>query len=85
MNDLTRASLRTGWFAGILALVLGAVNRYTGLNLKVDDLLPLAPLAAVIAGVAYRASRVVADKWPTIGFILFGSTQTPTYTPPKEG
>ena len=81
MTDTLRASLRTGWFAGILTAFLGTINARFGWDLTVDDLLPFAPVVAIIAGVAYRASRVLADRWPSIGFVLFGSTKAPSYTP----
>lgn len=79
MTDTLRASLRTGWFAGILTAILGTINARFNWDLTVDDLLPFAPVVAIAAGVAYRASRVLADRWPSIGFVLFGSTKTPTY------
>lgn len=83
MNDTLRASLRTGWFAGILTAILGLLNSRFGWELTVEDLLPFAPVVAIVAGVVYRASRVLADRWPSIGFVLFGSRQTPTYAAPE--
>ena len=83
MNPTTIATVRTGWNAGVLALVLALVRRVFGFEVSVELVELFAPVLAVVVAIFYRASRVLADRYPTLGYVLFGSPQSPTY--PKGG
>lgn len=76
MKDTSIATLRTGWFAAVVAIVIEVVRRVTGIELT-----PTEALALLAAGgtVLYRIGRELERRWPWIGRVLFGSTQIPTY------
>lgn len=79
MNNTTIATVRTTWNTTLLAIVASIIFKVTGWTITVDELLQFAPLLAPVVAIFYRASRVVADKWPKVGYILFGVNQQPEY------
>lgn len=85
-SDKNTATVRSGWQVGVLSAVVALVYKLTGWEVTIDQLLPYAPAIAVVAGVFYRLSRVLSEKLPWIGYVLFGNKKTPTnyVEPPKE-
>lgn len=79
------ASLRTGWYIGVVTAVAAGASKLFDWQIEVEDLLPFAPAAAVAAGVAYRAVIVVTGKFPWLGYIVFGNKQQPAgYVTPEQ-
>lgn len=85
MNDTTTATTRTTVNGTILtALIIAAANVF-GWSIEMADLAPFLPvLAAVILGF-YRLSLTLSERWPWVGYVLFGTKKTPTYPPPAPG
>lgn len=71
-------TLRTGWNTSIVLVVAGVLSRYTKVELDVEDPMTVAVLSGAVV-VFYRLSRVVADRWTWIGYVLFGSQRAPAY------
>jgi len=80
MNDLNTATVRTTVNGTILTGVIIAVAAGFGWSIEVADLAPYLPVLAGSIAVFYRLSLVVSKKWPSLGYVLFGKTTTPTYT-----
>lgn len=78
LSDTNTASVRTGWQAGVFTALVALLYKLTGWKIELEDLLPFAPVAAVAAGIFYRISRVISDKLPWIGYVLFGNRKTPS-------
>jgi hypothetical protein len=78
MNDKNVATVRTGWNVGLFTAAAALLYKLTGWVVTVDDLLPFAPVIAIVGGVFYRLSRVISEKVKWLGYILFGNTSTPT-------
>lgn len=73
-------TVRTAWNTTILLAIAGAVSRYTDIDLDVEDPLVVAAIGAALA-VFYRASRLLADNYSWIGYLLFGTPRVPGYPP----
>ena len=78
MTDVRTATIRTTVPTIWTTLVAWAVARF-GLNLSDADWQVLLLVLPFLAGLGYRLLRVVEARWPKLGFILFGSAQTPHY------
>jgi spore germination protein YaaH len=76
------AVVRTTVQTTVLTAIAAVIFKVTGVDLKLEDLLPWVPIAAPVAAVFYRASRAIADRFPSIGYILFGIPRPPAYAPP---
>ena len=76
------ATLRTGVNTAVFSAIVAVIAKVTGASIRVEDLAPWMPLLAPVIGAAaaifYRLSRVIADKWPSIGYVLFGTKKAPT-------
>lgn len=77
MKDTSIATLRTGWFAAVVAIVIEVVRRVTGIELTPTEAFGL---LATVGTVLYRIGRELEARWPWTGRVLFGSTKTPIYT-----
>jgi hypothetical protein len=82
MNDVNTATKRTTVNGTILTAVIIAAANVFGWNIEIADLAPFLPVFAAVILVFYRASLVVAEKWPSLGYVLFGSKRAPEYPPP---
>lgn len=71
-------TVRSGWNTTIYIAIVGAISRYTELDIDIEDPFVVAVLGGVFA-MFYRLSRVVADRWTWVGYVLFGSPRTPSY------
>lgn len=71
-------TVRTTVNTTIVLVVAGVLSRYTTLDVDLGDPFVVAALSAIIA-VFYRLSRVIADRYTWIGYVLFGSPRTPAY------
>lgn len=81
----TTATIRTGWYIGVVTVVTAGASKLFGWTVEVEDLMPYAPAAAVGAGIVYRALLLAVNKWPWIGYIVFGDKQAPVaYVKPEE-
>ena len=82
MNDTTTATIRTTWNGTIVAGLIVASAAIFGWDISLDDLGPFLPVIAVAIGVIYRLSLALAEKWPKVGYVLFGRRETPAYLSP---
>ena len=82
MSDVRTATIRTAVPTAWTTLVAWAVARF-GLDLSDADWQVLLLVMPVLAGVGYRLLRVLEARWPSLGFVLFGSVQTPHYGTPE--
>lgn len=80
MNDVTTATVRTGWHATATAVLVELVRRFAGVDLSTGETMVLLPVAVTVL---YRVGRELEARWPIVGRVLFGSTRTPTYTAPE--
>lgn len=78
MNDMTTATVRTTVPTMWATVIAWAVGRF-GLDLSGSDWQVLCLLLPAAGGVFYRAARALEQRYPSIGWILFGSTRTPEY------
>lgn len=84
LSATATATVRSGWFIGVLTALVGFANKWFGWDLTVEQLLPYAPIAAVVGGAVYRAARALGDRYPIIGTILFGINKAPAaYAPTR--
>lgn len=72
------ASVRTGWHMAVFSAIAAFIYKISGVTITVDDLLLLSPAVGVVGGVFYRASRYFTEKYPALGYVLFGTKKTPT-------
>lgn len=79
MNDTKKATVRTTVNTTVLAAICALVYQLFGWSWTVDDLLPYVGLVAPVVAVFYRLSLWASKKWPTVGYILFGINEQPTY------
>ena len=79
MNDTNIAAKRTTINIGGLALILGLVSKVFGWkwNIDANELATYSPVIGVVFGLWYRLSRLATTKFPTLGWVLFGSGQEP--------
>ena len=81
MNDTNTATVRTTVNGTILtAVIIGAAALF-GWTIDVADLAPWLPVLAGAIAIFYRASLYVSERWPKLGFVLFGKTEAPAYSP----
>lgn len=82
MSEMRTATIRTTMPTIWTTLVAWAVARF-GLDLSDEDWQVLLLVMPLLAGVGYRLLRVVEARYPSLGFVLFGSVQTPHYGTPE--
>lgn len=70
---------RTAVNITVVSLVIALIAKITGweINVTAEDLALLSPVLGVIFGIGYRVSRFLSAKWPTLGWVLFGSGKEP--------
>lgn len=87
MGSENTGSVRTAVNVGWLAAIAWALDRFTQVEVDVSDPTFVA-VAVVVAGVFYRLSRVISDRWKWVGYVLFGINTPPQYMlpppPPPE-
>jgi len=73
------SSKRTAVNSAIVIWIVGLVNTAFGWHLSFSDssILWIGAAAGAILGVFYRLSRWATAKWPSLGWLLFGSGQEP--------
>jgi len=81
MNDTNTATVRTTVNGTILTAVIIAVAAMFGWTIEVADLAPYLPVLAGAIAIFYRLSLVVSKKWPNAGYVLFGKSTAPAYSP----
>lgn len=81
MKSTTIATQRTVQPFAITAIVIELVRRSTGVELDPAWVLAVAGVAFTFV---YRVGRELERKFPWLGRILFGSTQTPVYNTLSE-
>ena len=79
MQQSTTATIRTTVNGTILTAVVSLAYKLFGWEVKVDDLLPFLPLLAPCIAVFYRLSLYLSERFPAIGYILFGVNKSPSY------
>lgn len=78
-QNLNVATVRTTVQTVVLTAVVAVIAKLTDWQVEVDDLLPYVPLLAPVAAVFYRASRWLTARYPSLGWVLFGSGKEPEY------
>lgn len=81
MNDTTTATVRTTWNGALVAGLLVAAANVFGWSLELADLTPWLPVITAFIAVFYRASLWVSERWPKLGWVLFGKVAKPSYVP----
>lgn len=71
-------TVRTGWNTTIVLGIAALVSRYTDVDLDIEDPIVVGVLGGAVV-VFYRLSRVVADRWKWVGYVLYGTPRTPGY------
>lgn len=84
LSDATVGTVRTTVNVTWMAVLATALARWTGWDIKVADLLPFTPAILGIGAVFYRLSRLVADRFTWIGYVLFGIPRPPIYVEPPS-
>lgn len=79
MNSKNIATLRTTLPTAWTTVVVWLVARF-GFDPSADDWAIIALMMPVLTGVGYRAAREVEQRFPALGRILFGTSQTPHYS-----
>lgn len=80
MNDNVKATVRTTVPVFWLTAIAGLITTVFDWKVTVEDLLPFSPFLAVGFGIVYRISRILETKWPSVGYVLFGSKGGPSYS-----
>ena len=64
-----------------VGLIIYAVSYVTGKEISIDPDDPinllLVPAIGVVGGIGYRLSRWATNRWPSLGWVLFGSGKEP--------
>lgn len=81
MTDTSTATVRTTVNGTILTAVIIGIANLFGWTIELADLTPFIPVLAGAILVFYRASLYVAERWPKLGYVLFGKTEAPVYSP----
>jgi hypothetical protein len=70
---------RTAVNVTVVGYVIAVISRITGweINVTPEDMVWLVPVIGFLMGVGYRLSRWATNKWPTLGWFLFGSGKEP--------
>lgn len=84
MNNTTTATVRTTVNGTVLAIIVVVISKLTNWQVQIEDLAPYLPIFAAVLAIFYRLSRAVTDKWPVVGYVLFGKVATPKYVPPVD-
>lgn len=83
MSDKNTATLRTAWNAAILAVATQVVAWLAGNGWAIDTSSPWFALGVTaVAGAGYRASLELvawAERYPWVGWVLFGRSTPPSY------
>jgi len=77
-SETSVASVRTGVNLTVFSALASLFYKIFHINVSVDDLLIFSPVIGIVGGVFYRASRFLAEKYPGLGYVLFGTKKTPT-------
>lgn len=78
MSDASVATTRTTVNSTVAALFALVLSNLFGWEISVSDPVYLA-LVGFGVPVFYRLSLWASAKWPTVGYVLFGTGKTPTY------
>lgn len=85
-------TVRTTVNSTILVAIAAIAAKVFKVKVQAEDLLPYAPIAVPVVAIFYRLSRAITDRWPQIGYVLFGNARPPAYppapvapSPPAEG
>lgn len=81
-RDTTIGTVRTAVNGTVGTAVLLLLNKLLGWELSLEDLLPYTPLALPVIAAGYRASLWAAERFPSLGWVLFGIRKRPAYPPP---
>lgn len=79
MKDTTTATIRTTVNGTVLTAVVALIVKLTGWEIDAEDLLPFVPVIVPIIAVFYRLSLWLTEKFPVVGYVLFGKPVTPKY------
>lgn len=70
---------RTTVNIAVIGWIVAAITWITGVSITVDaaTMTLLTPVVAVVLGFGYRLSRAITAKWPSMGWVVFGSGKEP--------
>lgn len=74
-------TVRTTVNTTILVAVAAVAAKVFDVDIEAEDLLPYVPIAIPVIAAFYRLSRAITDRWPQIGYVLFGNARPPSYPP----
>lgn len=79
MSPVNVSTKRTAVNITVVLWAIAILNKVFNwhINLSEADAVWLAPIIGLVAGVGYRISRWATSKWPTLGWLLFGSGKEP--------
>lgn len=85
-KDTTIGAVRTGistaWIMGFFTALCSIFHW----DISPEDLAPhlpwIMPVVAIVAGIAWRAMTFIVNKFPALGYILFGTQKKPAYVEP---
>lgn len=78
MGNKQIATVRTTVNSTALALVAMLLSRLFGVTIDLTDPLIVAAVA-VVTPIFYRLSLWASEKWPVLGYVLFGKNATVSY------
>lgn len=77
-SNETKATIRTTYNTSLLFYIILILNWAFGLSLSLDDPVLIGAAIPVIA-IFNRGSRLIAVKFPSVGWVLFGYGEEPRY------
>lgn len=80
MSDVNIATKRTAVNVLVIGWAVTLINAILGKKIMLDAeaMGLLSPVVAAVLALGYRVSRWATSKWPTLGWVLFGSGKEPT-------
>lgn len=78
-SDENIASTRTTVNTAVIAVIVMLANQIFGWELTVEQLLPFMPVIVPAYFFVVRVSYYLAERFPTLGRVLFGITAKPLY------
>lgn len=79
MRNERIATIRTTVNSTVLLYITIFLNWVFDWNISLDDLAPFAPVILAVVAIFYRLSLWLNEKFPTLGWILFGYKTPPSY------
>jgi hypothetical protein len=79
VTDADKAAIKATVNIFILLLFFVASELIFDFEFSSENIKYFVPVIAVVVGIFYRVSLVVAQRWPKAGYILFGIKEPPVF------